>query len=309
VPAVSVVIPTRDRAPQLGEALHTVLRQRDVELEVIVVDDGSRQGSVTAIEQVRDPRVRVLSRSPPTGVSRARNDGVASARARWIAFLDDDDLWAPDKLARQLSALEARGGTFAYTGVVVVDAQRRPTAVSSAPSEAGLRRSLLRTNAVGSPSSVVIDRGTFERAGGFDPSFSALADWDLWLRLATDGVPVACAEVLTAYTEHPGNMVLAEMQAIEAQMARLRTKHAALTAAAGEPLGGLAWARWIAACHRRAGRRRDAASAYWRAGVEHRSPQDLALAPALLLAAAGRLPRRSPRPLPTSFEWLEPDGG
>jgi len=283
-----------------------VLRQRDIELEAVVVDDGS----LAAVGPPPDPRVRVLRRGAPGGVSRARNEGVAHAGARWIAFLDDDDIWAPDKLARQVAALEVRGGTFSYTSVVVVDARRRPTAVLRAPAEDGLPSSLLGANAIGSPSSVVVERAAFERVGGFDPSLSALADWDLWIRLASDGVPVACPEVLTAYTEHADNMVLSEIGMLEGQMARLRVKHAALAETAGEPLGGLAWSRWIASVHRRAGRRRRAASAYWRAGVEHRSSQDLAMAPALLVAAAGRLPRRS-RPVlsSASFEWLAPHGG
>jgi glycosyltransferase involved in cell wall biosynthesis len=307
---VSVILPTRDRRRQLIDALAGALGQQDVRVEVVVVDDGSRPDALAGVPALADPRVRVVRVPVPEGVSLARNLGVAESRARWVAFLDDDDLWAPDKLARQLDALEAGRGTFSYTGTVVCDRLRRPLAVSPAPPADGLARRLMRTNAVGTPSSVVVDRSAFERAGGFDPAFSALADWDLWLRLAVDGVPAPCAAVLTAYIEHGRNMVLSEADDLEAQMARLRTKHARLSEALGEPLGTLEWSRWLAACYRRARRRRRAARAYWAAGVAHRSLRDLAMAPALLLAAGGRLPRRPPRVLPAAqYPWLKAVSG
>jgi glycosyltransferase involved in cell wall biosynthesis len=303
---VSVVLPTRDRHRQLAAALTCALGQQGVRVEVVVVDDGSEPGALAGVPALDDPRVRVVRAPLPGGVSHARNLGVGETRARWVAFLDDDDLWAPEKLALQLDALDAAGGTFSYTGTVVCDQRRRPLAVSPAPPADGLVRRLLRTNAVGTPSSVVVERSAFERSGGFDPAFSALADWDLWLRLATGGVAAPCPPVLTAYSEHGRNMVLNEADELEAQMERLRAKHGALSEALGEPLGDVEWSRWIASCYRRARRRRRAARAYWAAGVAHRSLRDLAMAPALLLAAGGRLPQRSPRVLPAAqYPWLE----
>jgi glycosyltransferase involved in cell wall biosynthesis len=307
---VSVILPTHDRRRELADALGCALGQQGVRVEVVVVDDGSQPSALAGVPALDDPRVLVVRVPVSCGVSLARNLGVDESRARWVAFLDDDDLWAPDKLVRQLDALAAAGGTFSYTGTVVCDRRRRPLAVSPAPPADGLARRLMRTNAVGTPSSVVVDRSALERAGGFDPAFSALADWDLWLRLAVDGVAAPCPEVLTAYTEHGRNMVLSEADELEAQMERLRAKHAALSEALAEPLGDVEWSRWLASCYRRARRRRRAARAYWAAGVAHRSLRDLAMAPALLLAAGGRLPQRPPRALPEAqYPWLKAVAG
>jgi len=122
VPAVSVVIPTRDRRDLLGAALSSVLGQSGVDLEVLVVDDGSSDGTAEMVTGLRDGRVRLLRRERAGGVSAARNRGIAEATGGWIALLDDDDLWAPDKLARQLDAMEAVGRAWGYAGAVEIDA-------------------------------------------------------------------------------------------------------------------------------------------------------------------------------------------
>ena len=109
---VTVVIPTRDRGHLLPRSLRSALAQRDVTLEVVVVDDGSvppaAHNKVVARVCATDARVRVLRHMTPKGVSAARNSGIEAATGRWIAFLDDDDIWAPQKLASQLAALNGR---------------------------------------------------------------------------------------------------------------------------------------------------------------------------------------------------------
>jgi glycosyltransferase involved in cell wall biosynthesis len=104
VPGVSVVIPTHNRSDLLALTLRSALSQRDVAFEVIVVDDGSADETSEVVAGLGDPRVRLIRHDVSQGVSAARNRGIAEARAEWIAFLDDDDLWAPDKLSFQLTA-------------------------------------------------------------------------------------------------------------------------------------------------------------------------------------------------------------
>src|SRR4051794_3960548 len=103
-PTVSVVIPTRDRPAQLTAAVASALEQRGVDVEVVVVDDGSRGTAREVIAGLAGGPVRILRHEAPRGVSAARNAGIAAAAAPWIALLDDDDLWAPSKLAMQLEA-------------------------------------------------------------------------------------------------------------------------------------------------------------------------------------------------------------
>ena len=96
---VTVVVPTRNRAAMLRQALRSVAAQRGVDLEAVVVDDGSTDATPAVVTAIGDRRLRLVRHQRPQGVSTARNRGVAEARGRWVAFLDDDDVWAPEKLA------------------------------------------------------------------------------------------------------------------------------------------------------------------------------------------------------------------
>jgi len=102
--AVTVVVPTRDRRALLERSLGTVLDQTGVDLAVLVVDDGSNDDTAEWAARVDDSRVSAVSHATPLGVAAARNTGIERAATPWIAFLDDDDLWAPTKLAEQLAA-------------------------------------------------------------------------------------------------------------------------------------------------------------------------------------------------------------
>src|SRR5919197_55125 len=121
---VSVVVPTHNRARLLSRTLRSICAQQSVDFEVVVVDDGSTDDTA-AVAAAADTRVKIICNPRPCGVSVARNIGITAARGDWIAFCDDDDLWAPDKLAAQLSAAdEARLG-WVYSGDVTVDDQSR----------------------------------------------------------------------------------------------------------------------------------------------------------------------------------------
>ncbi len=118
---VSVVIPTHNRTAWLELTVRSVLRQHHADLEAIVVDDGSTDDTPELLSRMADPRVRVIRHDSSQGVAASRNHGAAEARGEWIGFVDDDDVWAPDKLARQLDAADATGRTWVYAGVVHVD--------------------------------------------------------------------------------------------------------------------------------------------------------------------------------------------
>jgi len=92
IPEVSVIVPTRNRCLELGLAVRSALGQLGVQLEVVIVDDGSTDATGQLVSRISDPRVRYLRRTMSVGVSAARNAGIAEARGRWIAFLDDDDV-------------------------------------------------------------------------------------------------------------------------------------------------------------------------------------------------------------------------
>lgn len=308
-PELSVVIPTRNRWLFLRRALATALAQRDVSVEVLVVDDGSDDGSAERAEAVDDPRVRVL-RQPRRGVAAARNLGVEQARAGWIALLDDDDLWAPGKCRRQLDALAATGADIAYTSQVITDGSLAVKRILEAPPFDRVVETLLGSNTIGTPSSVLARRDALLAIGGFDPGLSVLADWDAWLKLCGGWRATACPETLTAYVEHDANLHVVDTAAVLREFALLRRRHGALARRCGVALGDVDWWRWIASSHRRAGRRGHAALAYLKTGLRFRSGRDLARAVAVL--GGERTMTRLARPAspPTAerraeWAWLE----
>ena len=106
------MIPTRNRRRLFALALASVLDQRGVRLEVIVVDEASTDDTAGMVYAIADPRVHVVRHDVPLGMTAARNRGIAAATGEWIAFLDDDDIWVPDKLVLQLQALRETGRSW-----------------------------------------------------------------------------------------------------------------------------------------------------------------------------------------------------
>lgn len=181
-PRVSVIIPTYNRADLVQQALASVKAQTYRDFEIVVVDDGGTDGTFEALASDRE--IRVLRHAGRRGVSAARNTGIHAARGEWLAFLDSDDLWLPDKLARQIFWLEGQpellicqtGETWVRRGVRVNKplSHRQVGGKIFLPS---LRRCMI------SPSAVVLHRRLLSDHGGFDETLPAAEDYDLWLRL------------------------------------------------------------------------------------------------------------------------------
>ena len=285
VPEVSVVIPTLNRWPTLSaSALPSALGQDGVDHEVIVVDDGSTDETPARLAELAHPRLRVLRHESNRGVSRARNTGIEAARGAWLAFLDDDDLWSPDKLRRQVDAAHARGASFAYSSAIVLSDDRRPVLVDSAPHPDQLAALILERNVIpGGCSNAIARTDLVRRLGGFDEELSVFADWDLWIRLALAGPAASCPDVLVGYRQHRGNMVIVARPDVLGELRYLARKHR--SAASGVSIDGLWAARWAAGSNRWAGRRFRAAALYLRAGIAYRSQRDVRRA-AFVLARA-----------------------
>lgn len=295
------MLPTRDRPAELRRALSAARAQRDVALEVVVVDDGS----VPPVA-VEDEGVRLIRVEPSRGVAHARNCGIAAAQGEWIALLDDDDVWAPDRLSRMLALGRATAADAVVSRAIAIDGQGRATAVNPLPDPRRLARDLRSQNVVGGPSCVVVARAALERTGGFDESFDVLADWELWLRLAGAGTFAVCPEVLTGYVVHPGSMHVTKTDAAVREFERLRARYGVARTADDEGLHDEQFTRWAADVHRRAGRRRAAARLYLKNWRRHGKTADLARG--LLTPLGERLLRKAnPRPAPAPPEppgWL-----
>jgi glycosyltransferase involved in cell wall biosynthesis len=294
MPDVSVVIPTHNRRRLLGQTVRSALGQVGVEVEVIVVDDGSSDGTADAVASIGDDRVRLLRHRRPLGVAVARNAGAGAARGAWVALLDDDDLWAPDKLKRQLEAAAAAEAGWVYAGVVEVDAEGRLLGGSAPPSPEELLAGLRRRNLMPAGSSnVAVRSDLLSASGGFDPRLRHLADWDLWLRLAGLGRPACAPAPLVAYRLHHGQATL-DTTGMLAEASALEARHGADRTAI------LRWAAWS---HLRTGQRRAALRAYAGA-VLAGDVASLARAAVTLLHPRPSTVRRPSRPSATEAAWI-----
>lgn len=184
-PFFSVVIPTRDRRPVVEEAVESVLAQTFASFELIVVDDGSRDGTAEKVRELH-PDTRIV-RLPGKGVSAARNAGVAAAKSGWVAFLDSDDLWLPQKLERQMEAIARDGAIRAiFTGEIWERHGRRVNPMKKhakdAPGPDGFFGRSCRICLV-SASSIAVRRDVFDEVGLFDEAMPVCEDFDMWLRI------------------------------------------------------------------------------------------------------------------------------
>jgi glycosyltransferase involved in cell wall biosynthesis len=223
MPEVSVVVPTHNRRVLLQQTLRSILGQRGVDFEVIVVDDGSSDGTTAVITGLGHDRVRLVRHPTARGLSAARNRGVAEATGPWLAFCDDDDLWAPDKLARQLQAAAQTGASWVYTGEARIDLRQRIVGgTHPPPPPEEVAANLPHWNLVpGGCSGVIASAAAVTAAGGYDTRLSNLADWDLWIRLARGGLPARVSSLLVGYRLHAGSasravdLLLAEAEILD----------------------------------------------------------------------------------------------
>jgi glycosyltransferase involved in cell wall biosynthesis len=183
-PITSVIIPTYNRWPLVAEAVDSVLAQSFQDIEIIVVDDGSTDGTTNRLAKF-DGRLRLFT-TTRRGVAAARNFGVSQAQGCYVAFLDSDDLWLPGKLETQIAFLDRHpeiqicqtDEIWVRNGVRV-----NPKAMHRKPSGDIFVRSL--DLCLISPSAVMMTRELFQRIGGFDESFPVCEDYDLWLRVTS----------------------------------------------------------------------------------------------------------------------------
>jgi glycosyltransferase involved in cell wall biosynthesis len=202
-PQVSIILPTFNRLEYLQAAVDSVFAQTFTDWELIVADDGSDAETAGWLASLAAaPRVSVL-RLPHTGNPGAvRNAGLRAARGEYVAFLDSDDVWLPQKLARQLASLgEHPQRIWSHTAFAVIDDAGQPAGGSQQHSwpaaEGWVLESLVRMELVIAPASVVVRRQALEQLGGFDVAQRACEDYDLWLRLARLSELDGVEEILT----------------------------------------------------------------------------------------------------------------
>ena len=179
---VSVIIPTFNRAHKVERALQSVLAQTFTPYEIIVVDDGSMDETADLINRHYAESVHYFFQ-PNKGVSHARNRGIQEASGNWIAFLDSDDEWLPDKLQIQVSTLQKNPDIlFCHTDEIWIRNGKRVNPMRKHRKQGGWIYEKCLPLCVISPSSVLIKKEIFTNLGGFDESLPACEDYDYWLR-------------------------------------------------------------------------------------------------------------------------------
>jgi glycosyltransferase involved in cell wall biosynthesis len=208
-PLVTVVIPTWNRLPLLRHAVASVVAQTHPAWELVVVDDGSTDGTAEWVRSLCDPRIRVVEVPRWAHVGRLRNEGVCVGSGALVAFLDSDDAWLPGKLETQVAAMRAASVRWCYGRYEVMDTEGH-----LAPRRAGefialsgaIARDLAADRADVFIGTLLVDRALFDEVGGFseDPRVQRRQDWELHLRLAMRADVLAIDQTLARVRDHGG---------------------------------------------------------------------------------------------------------
>ncbi|MDP6532797.1 MAG: glycosyltransferase family A protein [Candidatus Marinimicrobia bacterium] len=200
--SISVIISTYNRIDVLPRALDSVFSQSDPLTDVIVVDDGSDDGTADMVS-AKYPEVKLIKQQN-TGVSAARNRGIAESKGGWIAFLDSDDEWKPQKLERQIICIaENPDAVLVHTNEIWIRNGKRVNPMNKHQKYGGRIFRKCLPLCVISPSSVMVKKSLFDEVGNFDENMEVCEDYDLWLRIcASNQVHYIDEKLIVKYGGH-----------------------------------------------------------------------------------------------------------
>ena len=206
MPKVSVIIPAYNAMSYLPQTLESVLNQTYQDFEVIIVDDGSTDNVEDWIKKVTDSKVKYISQQNQ-GPAVARNTGITNSKGTYIAFLDADDLWHPQKLEKQVDILDKSPKVgLVYSWVGSVDEQGTVNSkIRKNYAEGNVWQKIIEHNIIECGSNPMIRRACFEQVGKFDPQIAYAQDWQMWLKIASFYDFKVVKESLVYYRAHSGN--------------------------------------------------------------------------------------------------------
>lgn len=185
MPTISVIIPAYNAEKTILETIESIQQQTFSDFELIVINDGSTDGTLAILATISDPRLKVFSYENG-GLPVARNRGIDRATGKYLTFIDADDLWTPDKLESQLAALTQHpeaGAAYSWTAFIDENSEFL-YAWEPLFFEGNIYPQLLIENFISSGSNILVRRQYIEAAGRFDPTLKSAEDWDYYLRLA-----------------------------------------------------------------------------------------------------------------------------
>ncbi len=229
MPKVSVIIPTYNRADFLSSCVNSVLKQTFEDYELIISDDASTDRTKQYVESISDPRVVYVCNKTNRGVAATRNSALKISRGDYIAFLDDDDEWLPEKLSFQVEKIEKSPSDIGgiYTGVSYLDLELGEiTSVSDPHIRGNILNEILPENFLVT-SSLLLRKSCFEKAGLFDERFQFGEDFDMWIRIASYYKFDFIKEPLVKYAIHESKITL-NYQKVISGLELLLSKHKGL---------------------------------------------------------------------------------
>ena len=187
---VSVIIPTYNRENTILRAVQSVLDQTYTNIEVLIIDDGSTDGTVELVKRISDERVQCIVLEKNGGPSNARNIGAQMATGEWIAFQDSDDCWHRDKLELQMAYAKKHPDyemIYCMCNAILESGEEMTAPLKPwiNPMEGNMVKTLLQRNVIGAPT-IVARKSAILKIGGFDTSYKALEDWDFVIRFAME---------------------------------------------------------------------------------------------------------------------------
>jgi glycosyltransferase involved in cell wall biosynthesis len=210
MPEISIIIPAYNAERTIEETIQSVQQQTFQDFELIVIDDGSNDRTKELVQNIQDERLQIFSYENG-GLPVARNRGISHASGEFVAFLDADDLWTPDKLELQLAVLKQHpeaGVAYSWTYFMDVNAQKARSFLPS-PQYAfagNVYAQLLVSDFIHSGSNTLIRKQAIEAVGGFDPALKSCEDWDYWLRIAASWHFVVVPKYQIMYRRTSGAM-------------------------------------------------------------------------------------------------------
>lgn len=261
-PLITVVVPAYNRAATIGRALRSVFAQTFSDFEIIVVDDGSSDGTEAACRAFRHPAVRVLRHSANRGAAAARNTGLRAARGTYIALLDSDDEWVPPKLARQIEQLRVSHPIIkaGCTGYTICDTRSRRDYY---PQPASRERLLMGCD-LSPGSTLMLHRSLLDEVGWFDETFPRYEDWD-WMLRYVSAYPMGVVSAPLAIIHYSPHRSADAIATSAERLLKKYDKELLELGAAGRKARGLRWlevARYCAMEHRFRGFSRFTAKAF-----------------------------------------------
>jgi len=232
MPLVSIILPIYNGEDYIEETLLSIGQQIFHNAELIVIDDGSSDHSADIVRgissAVSDPilkNLKIISKENG-GVASARNRGIEEAKGEWLAFVDQDDIWYPQKLEQQVAALQNSDVCWCYSAFARFYSDGREVLKQNgSPERIKTLRSLISGKLFIPPSTVLVEKKLCKMEGGFVSDFIPSDEWDFFLTLAEKYKPVYCPEILVKFRSHPSSTAKKQKRKIFGAQLKVIEKH------------------------------------------------------------------------------------